>query len=97
MNALSFSQLSKARKHFSASSLIASFTALALAAIVAGPASASMNAPNTSNNAPNPLAVDQTAVGDFTATGDIPTCLVDRAVFDRHGNSLGRAMVNICK
>jgi hypothetical protein len=65
------------------SSLTAAIAALALAAIFAG----------TSNNTVNPLAPDQTAVGDFSADN----CTIERNVYDRHGNSLGRAMVNACK
>ncbi len=67
------------------------FAALALTLALAAPALAGQNAPNTSNNAPNPLAVSQSAVGDFDAAG------ADQVVYDRQGHRLGHATVEAGK
>jgi hypothetical protein len=75
---------------------IAPLGALALAAFLAAPALAGQNTPGTSNNAPNPLAPDQTFVGDYAGPSQAGNCFETRNVYDKHGRLMGRATVNIC-
>ncbi len=77
--------------NFSKSTLAAASGALLFIAL-AGPALANQNSPGTSNNAPNPLAVDQNFVGDYIAPADAAP--MGRPIYDRHGRYLGRTVIN---